>query len=211
MNVLTRYFHQPQRVWLRRAIFQIHFWTGLALGLYVVVLSITGSAVVDRPDLDSLLASPRATLNERATPMTADQLRSVPGRAYQAGRSKRFHEGRYRARAGGPGSGCPGGSGGRPGAPRVRRIRPRRWSSSATVSRRIVSSTCTPVPTWAKPAEGTVVSLVGGAPPRRSVARSTDGPRWNGSLGLVFTLSVITGSVVWWPGIRAGSGVSASS
>jgi len=36
MNIVTRWLRQPQRVWLRRAIFQIHLWTGLAIGLYVV-------------------------------------------------------------------------------------------------------------------------------------------------------------------------------
>jgi len=28
-------------VWLRRASFQIHLWIGLAIGLYIVMLSIT--------------------------------------------------------------------------------------------------------------------------------------------------------------------------
>jgi uncharacterized iron-regulated membrane protein len=27
-----------------------------------------------------------------------------------------------------------------------------------------------------------------------------DGPWWNGLLSLIFTMSVITGGVVWWPG-----------
>ena len=73
MNVVSRFLHQPQRVWLRRATFQIHLWTGLALGLYVVVLSITGSLLVYRAELDRFLATPRATLNER----DADDGRSV--------------------------------------------------------------------------------------------------------------------------------------
>ena len=46
MNLLRRWLRQPQRVWLRRAIFQIHLWTGLTLGLYVVVLSLTEDKVV---------------------------------------------------------------------------------------------------------------------------------------------------------------------
>jgi uncharacterized iron-regulated membrane protein len=28
-----------------------------------------------------------------------------------------------------------------------------------------------------------------------------DGPWWNGALSLVFTLTVLTGAVVWWPGV----------
>jgi len=36
--VWRQFLRQPQRVWLRRACCQIHLWTGLALGLYVVLM-----------------------------------------------------------------------------------------------------------------------------------------------------------------------------
>ena len=39
--------------------FQIHLWTGIALGLYVVMLSITGSVLVYRNELDRFLATKR--------------------------------------------------------------------------------------------------------------------------------------------------------
>src|SRR5688572_11832204 len=103
MITLKRLLRQPQQVWLRRAIFQIHLWTGLALGLYVVVLSLTGSMLVYRLDIDQLLASPRAVLNEQATPMTADQIRAAAVRAYPGWAVVSVHEGRYRARGGGRG------------------------------------------------------------------------------------------------------------
>ena len=53
-----QWLHQPQRVWVRRAIFQVHLWTGLALGLYVVVLSVTGSALVYRRELVARFRTP---------------------------------------------------------------------------------------------------------------------------------------------------------
>ena len=87
MSTVTRWLRQPQRVWLRRAIFQIHLWTGLAIGLYVVVLSLTGSVLVYRAEVNRFLASPRATFDERATPMTVDQLRVAAERAYRDGPS----------------------------------------------------------------------------------------------------------------------------
>ena len=59
MTVWQRWMRQPQRVWLRRAFFQVHLWTGIGLGLYVVMLSITGSALVYRNDLNVMLGSPR--------------------------------------------------------------------------------------------------------------------------------------------------------
>ncbi len=42
---------RPQGVWLRKALFQIHLWTGLGVGLYIVVISVTGSVLVYRSEL----------------------------------------------------------------------------------------------------------------------------------------------------------------
>lgn len=38
--------------WLRRALFQVHLWTGLAIGLYVVAICVSGSVMVFRRELD---------------------------------------------------------------------------------------------------------------------------------------------------------------
>jgi uncharacterized iron-regulated membrane protein len=38
-------------MWLRKALFQVHLWTGLGVGLYVVVISLTGSVLVYRSEL----------------------------------------------------------------------------------------------------------------------------------------------------------------
>jgi uncharacterized iron-regulated membrane protein len=45
------FWTQPQKTWLRRALFQVHLWAGIAIGLYIVLISVTGSAVVFRRDL----------------------------------------------------------------------------------------------------------------------------------------------------------------
>jgi uncharacterized iron-regulated membrane protein len=42
---------QPQKVWLRRALFQVHLWSGIGLGLYVFFISVTGSVLVYRNEL----------------------------------------------------------------------------------------------------------------------------------------------------------------
>ena len=49
MSGWQRWLQQPQRVWLRRALFQVHLWTGLILGLYVVVLSAIIEDAQSRP------------------------------------------------------------------------------------------------------------------------------------------------------------------
>lgn len=51
MTFLGRALRRPQSLWLRKAMFQIHLWTGIALGLYVILISVSGSAIVFRNEL----------------------------------------------------------------------------------------------------------------------------------------------------------------
>ena len=77
-----RWLRQPKSLWLRKALFQIHLWTGVALGLYVLVISISGSAIVFRNELyKSLWPGPR-TVAISGPALTHDQLRSAARRAY---------------------------------------------------------------------------------------------------------------------------------
>jgi uncharacterized iron-regulated membrane protein len=45
------WLRHPQRLWLRRALFQIHMWCGIGLGLYILFISVTGSVLVYRNEL----------------------------------------------------------------------------------------------------------------------------------------------------------------
>ena len=82
MSVWTKWMRQPQTVWLRRAFFQIHLWTGLGLGLYLVMLSLTGSALVYRNELDAMLRTPRPTFDAQAKRFTADELKAIAEKTY---------------------------------------------------------------------------------------------------------------------------------
>lgn len=46
-----RWVRQPQRVWIRKALFQIHLWSGIGFGLYIFFISVTGSVLVYRNEL----------------------------------------------------------------------------------------------------------------------------------------------------------------
>jgi uncharacterized iron-regulated membrane protein len=46
MTIWQRWVRQPQKVWLRRALFQVHLWSGITVGLYILVISVTGSVLV---------------------------------------------------------------------------------------------------------------------------------------------------------------------
>jgi uncharacterized iron-regulated membrane protein len=48
MPFLEQFVRRPQGLWLRRAIFQVHLWVGIAVGLYVVAISVSGSALFFR-------------------------------------------------------------------------------------------------------------------------------------------------------------------
>jgi uncharacterized iron-regulated membrane protein len=61
--------HTPQRVFLRRALFQLHLWIGLILAAYAIVIGLTGSALIFKsellehlqPSLFNLHPTPRQT------------------------------------------------------------------------------------------------------------------------------------------------------
>jgi len=50
-----RWVHNPQGAVWRKALFQVHLWGGLIAGLYIVVISVSGSAVVFRRELSRWL------------------------------------------------------------------------------------------------------------------------------------------------------------
>ena len=56
MTYWAKWVRQPQTVWLRRALFQVHLWSGIGVGLYLVVISVTGSILVFRSELRQTFA-----------------------------------------------------------------------------------------------------------------------------------------------------------
>jgi uncharacterized iron-regulated membrane protein len=51
VNLWRRWLREPQTLLLRRALFQVHLWTGVAVGLYIAIISLTGSILVYRNEL----------------------------------------------------------------------------------------------------------------------------------------------------------------
>lgn len=51
--LLKSFVQRPQSVAARKLLFQIHLWVGVVLALYVLVIGITGAAVVFRPEMQS--------------------------------------------------------------------------------------------------------------------------------------------------------------
>ena len=83
-NVWTRWVQAPQGVWLRRAIFQVHLWTGVGLGVYIFVISLTGSVLVYRNELYAAF-SPQPVIVDNpgaSASMSEDALERVAEQAY---------------------------------------------------------------------------------------------------------------------------------
>lgn len=66
----------------RRAMYQVHLWTGLVLGLYLLMLSVTGSALVYRLEMNRLFETPAPRFDADQTPMPPGALADAARRAY---------------------------------------------------------------------------------------------------------------------------------
>jgi uncharacterized iron-regulated membrane protein len=47
-SIWQQLLEHPEKLWVHRPIFQIHLWVGMVAGLYVFVMSVSGSAIVYR-------------------------------------------------------------------------------------------------------------------------------------------------------------------
>jgi uncharacterized iron-regulated membrane protein len=93
VSFVSGWLRRPQTTWLRKAVFQIHLWAGLSLGLYIAVVCVSGSAVVFRNDIYDVLAD-KLRVAAEGRPLTREQLAQVlqashPGYALRAVRPGR--------------------------------------------------------------------------------------------------------------------------
>ena len=51
LTAWQQWLQHPERFRVRKALFQIHLWVGAGIGLYVVLMSVTGSIIVFRDEL----------------------------------------------------------------------------------------------------------------------------------------------------------------
>jgi uncharacterized iron-regulated membrane protein len=82
LNIWQRWVRQPQKVWFRRALFQVHLWSGIALGLYVLLMSVTGSVLVYRNELYRATTREPILSKGSGPRLTDDQLAEAAGHLY---------------------------------------------------------------------------------------------------------------------------------
>jgi len=77
------YISRPQRLWWRRTLFQIHLWVGVILGLYMVVIGLTGSLLVFKDEL-ATLTYPSLMRTDAHDPASAVDLPQFVANAHKA-------------------------------------------------------------------------------------------------------------------------------
>jgi uncharacterized iron-regulated membrane protein len=178
MTFLSRYLRQPRTVLLRKIAFQIHLWIGLAIGLYVVMLSLTGSALVFRREMDRAFAPDRPAREPGRPTMTVDALTAAAQRAYpdytvaSVGQIQR----------------------------RTPVIQIDFTKNGETIEREFSAYTGEDLGDPFPPASEWLLWVVS-LHDDLLLTRDQNGRFWNGVGSMLATLLCITGAVIWWPGI----------
>ncbi len=82
MTYWQRWILQPRTAWLRKTTFQLHLWSGIGIGLYVLLISVTGSVLVYRNELYRAATPEPIIVTERGARLTDEQLKGAAIRAY---------------------------------------------------------------------------------------------------------------------------------
>jgi len=176
-TVWQRWFRQPQKVWLRRALFQVHLWSGIALGLYVFMISLTGSLLVFSNELFRA-ATPAPTISKSSEPRLTDaQLTQAATRLYPGYRVVKI------GRALDPDEAVDVWL--RRGADIQRRLFDARTGSDMGKS----------VPTAIR-----LISIL--LDLHDNLLAGSTGRKVNGIGAVVVLVLAITGLVIWWPGVK---------
>jgi uncharacterized iron-regulated membrane protein len=170
-----RWLRTPQLLRWRQLTVQLHLWVGLAVGLYIVLLSVTGSLSVLRPDVHRWFV-PR-TVAVEGEKLTGDALQEAVRRVYPGYEVTNVFE---RRRADTPVMVT---------LQRDGEIVERLFDPYAAVDLGLTYPPITEAIEW-------VVDL------HDNLLGGTTGRMINGFGALAFLLLTITGAIVWWPGVN---------
>jgi uncharacterized iron-regulated membrane protein len=92
MTFWQRWVRQPQTVWVRKAIFQVHLWSGIGAGLYIFVVCVSGSALVFRPELSRAFSRGPVIVESSGTLLSDEQLKEAALRAYPGYQVSRLYK-----------------------------------------------------------------------------------------------------------------------
>ena len=179
MTFWQTWLRRPRTVFLRKASFQIHLWLGLALGVYIAVLSLTGSAIVFRRELDAAFGPARPPIDKTQRILSPEELTAFARREYPDFAVERVGDVQRRTPVVQIGL--------RRGDEEIERVfnaytgedlgDPYPWTSQALL--------------WLVMLHDDLL-----------MPAEQRGRFWNGIGSILTTILCLTGAVVWWPGIR---------
>jgi uncharacterized iron-regulated membrane protein len=82
VNLWRRCLREPQTLLLRRALFQIHLWTGVAVAIYVAMISLTGSILVYRNELYRAFSPQPRLVHDAVSPLPLEELERAVRRTF---------------------------------------------------------------------------------------------------------------------------------
>ena len=175
--LFDRLWRRPQGVWARRALFQIHLWSGLATGLYLLVISVSGSFLVFRTELHKMFNRPPIVVEVKGERLTDDQLKEAALRAFPNSKVTNVWETR------------------RPDQP------VEIWLTRE--SGRAVHHVFDPYTgnDLGPPDPAMVRFIVWSVSLHDDLLFRETGRKVNGAGAIVLTLLCVTGLIIWWPGI----------
>ena len=176
MPFLEQFARRPQQLWVRRALFQVHLWVGIAVGLYVVAISVSGSALFFR-NLVNQAAPGRKIVAGSGPLLTKAELMQAATRAYPGFSVSSVYQGRN------PGQEVEI-SLDRAGKRKTRIFDPYTGRDLGEA-----------VPLMLQ-AESWLLDL------HVNLLSGPTGRIVNGIAAILLTLLGITGAVIWWPGVK---------
>lgn len=178
MSAWQKWKKRPQTLWLRKALFQVHLWTGIGLGLYVLIMSVSGSAVVFRRELmRSLALEPRIAVGPSGR-MDEGTLKQIASRAYPEYEVTRVSLRKNPDQAAEIWLE-------RPGKKLQRLFNPYTGADLGDSLR------------WGFRSVLWMVDL------HDNLLAGSTGRLWNAAGGICTVLLILTGAVIWWPGTEA--------
>lgn len=176
MTIGGRILRRPQSLWLRKALFQIHLWTGIATGIYVLLISVSGSAIVFRNEIFQYYGQPKVVpvSGER---LPSDAIKDIARKQYPGFAITFFFEGK------------------RPGqATEV-------WMEHAGKQRQRLFNPYTGADLGDSVApQIRIVSWL--ADFHTNLRYNKTGRAVNGVGAIFLTLVCLTGAILWWPGTK---------
>lgn len=183
-----QFVRQPHSLWFRRVLFQVHLWAGIGTGLYVLLTSLTGSAVVFRNEIFRAF-TPRAVVEITGERLTDDQLKAAALRVYPDRKVNAILRPRRNRRI--------------PDAVPIENQAVEIWlnrDDSTSIRRLFDPYTGEDL----KSATSQVIVAVAWiADLHVNLLNGERGRVVNGLAAVLFTIVAATGLIVWWPGIKS--------